>query len=197
MKTNYVKEAVVLVAGLLLGVLLAHVLAPKPAAAPLGGNVVNTANQYVAGTCLGSLPVCENWAGGKIEAKSNQASWRNTTGGVVYVDLAELATDGTASSSFKLYVGTSTAATIASDFTAPFASLINGVILATSTIATTTTNYDVAAQTPHSIRVADGVYVNFQLQEKDSNACGVAGTCETATSSNRGFNLQWRLQYHN
>lgn len=171
-----------------------------PQAPTPGGvvNVVNGGSTFTNGADFGGpAPVTMNWAGDKIRAKSNQAFWRNTTGMTQYVDLAEFSTDGTASSTYKVYAGTTTSATALNDFSAPaLPALINGFLLATSSLATTTSNINYA-RASSVVQVPDGKYVYFQFQAVDDRNCPATKLCETATSTNRGFNGQWRLRYHN
>jgi hypothetical protein len=175
-----------------------------PAPAPVGGDVRNPGDSSPQGIQLGDLPVTVNWASGKIAAKSNTATWINTTGKVAYVDLLNLSTDGTASTTYTFYAyATTTAVRTLYDFVPPAEvtsaagltrMLINGTILGTSTIATSTSNFD-GSTFPRVIRVPAGSRVNILLTQRYTTPCtGVQ--CETATSSNRGFNIQWRLRYH-
>lgn len=135
--------------------------------------------------------------GGIIGPGANQASWRNTLGRTVYVNPAQVAvgfTSGTASSSLLYYVSTSSAATLTSDFAHPGGSVwgIDGASIATSTpgpslIMGTTTSSGAG------IPVADGAYLNVQIQSKNGGTCNGAA-CETATSTNRGItNFFWRF----
>lgn len=195
MKTNYVKEAVVVVVGLLLGVLLSHVLTPHQG---LGGVVSTTGPEFPGGFTQGGF--ANNWGGGKIEAKTNTATWRGVPGQTAYVDYVETSTDGTASSSYKIYaVATTSAIRTLYDFVAPTSTegkmAINNFVIATSSIATTTTAFD-KAPAGKTIRVPDGYQLNFYLVNADSGCAAQAGFCEAATSSNRGFNVQWRVHYH-
>lgn len=192
MKKIIISIAVVLVAGLLaLGFIRADQSNVPSQAQSLEGDVMNTPTENPNGESLGGI--FENMAGGTIGAGRNQASFRNTYGKPIYVYLADVSTTGTASSSFTLYVATSSTATIADNFTAPFSSIINGFLLATSSVATTTSNYD-TPKNSRVVKVNSGQYVVFQLQSTFD--CVSNGLCETATSTNRGFNLVWRAKFH-
>lgn len=135
-----------------------------------------------------------------IPAGSNQASWRNRTGRIVYVNPEDtfIGYDtGTASTSLAFYVATSSASTISTDFAHPGGSIfgVNGAISATSTIGPTmysgtTTNSGL------NIPVPDGAYLVFQVQQ--TYGCKAIGGCETATSTSRGistFRGWFRGQY--
>jgi hypothetical protein len=157
-----------------------------------GGNVTQQQDFYTNGVGIGPGYVMFSRSG-TIALGSNQASWRNTTGRTVYVDLAFLATSGVASSSYKFYVATSTSATISSDFTAPYSSLVNGFTIATSSVATTTSSIESHLSGSAVVPVASGQYVNIQVQAANGAVCnGVI--CETATSTNRGFTVAWYLR---
>lgn len=168
----------------------------------------NVASGAGAGIDFGPLPVNVNWYGGKIGPKANTAFYHNVSGGPQYVDYAEISTDNIASSSFKIYgFSTTTAPRTLYDFVAPAQGatttlLINGFTFATTTTATTTTSDDSkgggGSFSGSTAFVPNNGYFIFQLQ-----SLGIAcvsqpnGTCDSATSTNRGFNLQWRVQVHN
>lgn len=173
--------------------------------APTGGNVLNSPDGFINGAEFGTLPVTVNYAGGKISAKTNVAFWKNTTATTQYVDYAAVATDGTASSTFRIYAyATSTAPRTLYDFVAPAQAnanstqlLINNFLFATTSAATTTTNFD-KALAGKTVAVPVGSYVIIQMLNQDTGCASQgSGVCETATSSRRGFNLQWRLRFHN
>ncbi len=177
--------------------------APAPQPLSTGAVVNNSGSQFTNGASFGNgqggVGVSVNWAGDKIYPKSNQASWYNNTGMTQYVDLTEVSTDGTASSTFKLYaIATSSALNVIYDFFTPTGGLmaIDGFSFATSTTATTTSSIE-KARNGKVIRVPDGWRINFYLQAVDNRTCPTTGLCETATSTNRGFNMFWRLRYHN
>lgn len=172
------------------------------------GSVRIDTDQFVNGLSIGSPATFENWVRGTIPAGSNQASWRNNVGGAeVIVDRVILRTTGTASSTFRLISGTSTAATIA-DFTAPAFTNTAFIVFpfATSSTATTTNNFEGsgADQAAYggigAVSVADGGFVNFALLQglsgTPSPGClSVGSVCESATSTNRGFNVDYYLHY--
>lgn len=167
---------------------------------PKVGDVVNNSNyNFTQGVNLGNRPVNFNVDGNKIPAKSSNAFWRNTTGMTQYVT-AEISTDGQAQSTYNIYaVATSSAPRTLYDFIAPLATsttLINNFALATSSIATTTSSYQKAFAGP-VVQVPDGWYVNFYLRSGSACIVDLASGCFTATSTSRGFNLNWRIFSHN
>lgn len=185
-----------------------HATTPVSDSSLGAGNISTVGPVMPNGLILGGIG--ENWASGQIGKGANQASFRNTTGGPIIIDLTEVqsvATTSTAqyitaSSTYKIYVATSTASTIASDFVAPpYATVIAGYKIATTTgatqgAATTTTQFDSRSGTSVSFVLADRAYLNFQIQAADNYTCAQAGQCATATSSQRGFNLNWKVHYH-
>lgn len=126
----------------------------------------------------------------------NQASWVNNLGKTVYVDPYGTSLSyesGTASSSWLVYVGTSTAASATyTDYArpAPTALLVDGALIATSSPATQT-RIGTTTTAGTGFAVAPGERVIFNIQERF--ACKTIGTCETATSSNRGVNTFYGL----
>lgn len=187
-----------------LGVLLAVVLSlcslffsPQQAAVVVG-DILPPNPIAPAGLNLGqNIGVKINAKGGTIGRGVNQGFWRNETGGNVVVDYAEMQTTGIASSSMIFSAGTSTAATITDNFSAPFSTLIDQYLVATSAPAkvinselSTTTN------SQGSIIVGPGVYVNFLVRSRGVNCPTTGGACESATSTSRGFNVNWALFYH-
>lgn len=193
-------SVVALVVGLF-GLFLPRVSPQAPA--PQGVvDVRNSGSTFTTGADFGGpTPVTVNYAGDKFYPRQNQASWRNTTGQTQYVDLAEISTDGTASSTYKFYAyATTSPARTIFDWVAPTSAnrmLINGQQIATSSVATTTSSESIQNAALGVIQVPDGSYVNLLFTAVDNNLCAAAKRCETATSTNRGFNAYWRLRYHN
>ena len=168
----------------------------------VAGDTRNTPDQYTNGVAFGTLPVTVTWAGGKISAGENTAYWYNNTGKVQYVDYLEASPDGTASSTYKIFAySTSTAYATLYDITATPANnattriAISGFNYATSSTATSTSNLDLSVA-GKVLRVADGGRVQFLLRGVDSGCASQGGACETATSTNRGFNVPWRIRIH-
>lgn len=168
-----------------------------------GGNVTSQVDVYTNGVGIG--PEYATFSrSGTIGAGANQGSWCNLSsspglGRTAYIDLATITTSGTASSSFKFYIATSTTARISNDFTAPFGSLINGFTIATSSPATTTSSIEQKRSGFAVIPVTVGQCVVTQMQASNGSVCAsVGGLCESATSTNRGFNIDWYLRgYYN
>lgn len=201
MKKYIIGGVVILVVGLLLVIGLGGQKPQSPQPAFVGDDNLNSTRNFNTPICHANGNVCEDWAGDKIYAKTNQAYWKNTTGKTQYVDQLDVSTDGVASSTFNIWaVATSSALANAYDFTAPLATsttLINNFSFSTTSVATTTSSLD-KAPTGRVIAVPDGSQVNIYLRSADGPTCNPQGVkCETATSTNRGFNLFWRLHYHN
>ncbi len=189
--------------------------------APLAGQYNNSAANFPDGINLtksvGYRGATEYQEGGVIGAGENQARWYNDTGKDAYVSVFVkpiATTTGTtnspiASSTMQIIAGTSTASTIA-NYTAPSTVTTASLLywkLATSTVAGTlnsssTNSFSAIGNTaPNSIvRVAAGTYLNIAILAQASVDTDQLGTpsatcgnlnCETATSTNRGFNLLW------
>lgn len=162
------------------------------------GNTINPNPEgYPAGIAFGKLNSL--WLSDqlKLVAGRNQMSWKNTTGSTVLIQLAHASQTGTASSTYKIYVGTSTAATATDSFlpaTAPFWSqLIDGFSVSTGTPAGVWADNIVNHKTgfPAEVQVTAGQYL---LLVADS-FCTANGPCETATSSTRGWTLTLPFRY--
>lgn len=191
--------SVVVAAIVSLGV--SFIVAPKQTTQVVGavsGNVQSVTWTFLNGISLDGL-TSHIESSGTIPAGANQGFWTNKTGRTVYVDYADLAFQGVASSSVRVSVATSTTSSIANNFAAPFGSLIDNQLLATSTpLAAAIINSDIGAGTngKGTIVVLPGVSVVFFFRQDDIRACNGA-TCETATSTNRGFStVQWFMQGH-
>lgn len=135
---------------------------------------------------------------GTIGLGANQGSWCNSgvlsVGKTAYVDFASITTSATASSTMKVYVATSTSGTIANDFGAPFGTLINNFAIATSSLATTTSSHDYRRAGFGVIAVPVGTCVVTQIQAASASCPTTGGACESATSTNRGFTVDWLLK---
>lgn len=197
-------------AGLVLAILILAVggflaLNKSNGAVDLGGNsagpTFNAGANFPAGFTLGIGSKYLNRAVIQIPKGRNQIAWKNTYGRTVYVNLGDAEMAGVASTTFKLYVGTSSTATVTDTFngTAPFSALfINGATIATSSgsgnvVADNVNSH--AAGSPAAI----AVMANQYLLMVASAPCSVVGVgCETATSSNRGWttiNLPFLFTY--
>lgn len=168
----------------------------------LGGDTINTPTNFIAGLNLGPAnnQVHLNEISINIGAKTNSGYWKNTSGATRYVDLTDITTSGTASSSYLFYAyASSTLPGITYDFTNNVTATantwvnINGIGLATSTVATTTSSFDTTAPN-RTVPVASGAYYIVLMKQRFS-VC-TSGTCETATSTNRGFNVHAITQIH-
>lgn len=158
-------------------------------------------NQVVFENGLQEGSVLETWEYRTAKNGTNQASVRNLSGRDRFVTLARVSViaDGagtiTASSSYLIYVATSSSATISDDFSQPANTffLINGPLIATSsnknTFTSTTTDTGFG-----TLLWPDGEYIVMQLQEEFG--CTSNGSCETATSSDRGFDLEFAFKWH-
>lgn len=149
------------------------------------------------------------WFSGTLDPQANEeVIFRNTLGKDVYVDYAEInvITGETASSTTKIFAFATTSSSIAT--WADFGTLaegkraiIHGVAIATSTTATTTSSvYAASAGLGNgAVLVPNDSYFHIFLQQ-DTAGCSIAGAaagaCETATSSSRGFDPQFKVRIH-
>lgn len=205
MKTNTQKIGLgLLVVGALLGVsaFFGFSLGGHGAAAPatqqsFGSTVVPNAQWFTGCVAYGNLSRLHCSDTISLGAGQNQVAWTNNTGQTISVQDAEVNTTGTASSTVKFYVGTSTKATVADSFnpaTAPFWSqIIDAFSLATGTpsglwadnIANHKTSF------PGTVNVAAGQSILFVAD----SFCLTTGACETATSTNRGWTSMLNFEY--
>lgn len=137
-----------------------------------------------------------------IPAGARSGFWTNKTGRTVYVPRIDASLVGTtsaatvtASSTFALYAyGSTTAPGSTYDYTAPKSSdkmLINNFSFATSSTATTTSSLD-KALAGKVVQIPDGQSVFLLLVAPTAN-CTFGGACEPATSTQRGFNVDAKL----
>ncbi len=148
------------------------------------------------------------WVSGKIPPGSNYVKvYTNTSGRDVYADAGsiDIVTGETASSTVDLamFASTTSAIPATQDFTALAEgkrALIQGVAVATSSTATSTNSTLAAVQGKGAGRIVipnnSSLYVYMQ---QNTTRCSIAGAvsgaaCETATSSNRGFNPVYQLR---
>lgn len=179
------------------------------------GSIRQTQDTFANG--IGFSGGVENVIGGTIGTSDNQDSWKNTTGKDVYftygvaipIATSSSPTGPLASSTMRVLMGTSTAATI-SDYANP-STQSTGVfmtwVVATSTgsrslIASSTATFGGLgnAGTKNVVRVAQNEYFNVAIIASGSGApsatvCVVGGVCESATSTQRGYNLRWFAKY--
>lgn len=196
-----------LVVGFIIGALSARV-GEQATDDNTGGLYHPNREVFEEGIVLG-LDIAEQYVYGKMDAGENEFAWQNRTGRTVYFDLAEMSLVAnsagilSASSSMRTYAATSTTATIADDYSRPSALhfLIDGGLIATGTpqhtISATSTDSGVG-----SLWVNNNEFLVFTIQ----NASGAGGvspnpacdgsTCENATSTNRGFDVEVQARYH-
>ncbi len=186
--------------GLVVALILSYAAYSKPATVvvkevPVAGDISINNQDFPNGIKNGSQNTM--WETVSIGPGVNKAFWKNTNGRAVILDYAEMITSGVASSTYKFYVATSTG-TYTTDYTAPLPStglLIQGASVATSSVAKVVTSAaSSTGATAGAIRVLDGEYLMFTFQQPGP-ACNGA-TCETSTSTNRGFNVTGNLKYH-
>lgn len=189
---------VLVLLALALGVFFGHGSA-TPADQTGGASAMNEVKEYfVNGLQLGGEN--ENWIPThSIGAGDNNDCWQNTTGRTVYADLATFTTDGTASTTFTIDIATSTTCAI-SDYTSPFSELIDSYQLSTSTVAKTINSIkNGGTNGTNVVAVPDDTYVSVLISAGEPAQVGAptcdGSVCETATSTNRGFNAKWRLHY--
>lgn len=152
--------------------------------------------------------VSELWKTVAIGAGTSTAYYKNTTPGRVTVDFLAMQSTGTASSSYKIYAFATTTTNPPTQhlYTNPTAtwnrSLLAGILIATSTAATSTNSVKLANYTNTNSAGTIDLEVGESLQFFLLNSSGVANvplptcngdSCEAATSTNRGFNLNFQL----
>lgn len=143
-----------------------------------------------------------------MPAQANEvAIYTNRSGHDVFIlnASADIRTGSTASSTSKVSVFATTSSATAVPVWADFGTLAEGkramiqaVGIATSSTATTTNSVLAAVQAKGvgSVLVPHGSTV-FGFLQQDTTGCSIAGAaagvCETATSTNRGFNPWFRI----
>lgn len=161
----------------------------------LGDQVQNDVFWFTNGAKFGTNADAINWVRMQMGVGTNQISWLNNTGNTVFIpsSLAKVSTNGTASTTYAITMGTSTAATVTDAQTAPvYGSMIDGALIATSTVFTTVSNIQnstlVGTKEQGYIRVPAGQHVIAVMENpyKVPGTC-TGATCENATSTNRGF----------
>ncbi len=169
---------------------------PAPATQQVGGtassHVENQAWLFSNGIAMGPQSLYPNVNSEdaiQVGIGSNQASWINTRATTAYVDLGWLILNGTASSTVKVSVGTSTTATITDSFNPAVAPMwsqfIDACQIATSTVSgvwcDNVSNHK--SSYPAVIAVPPGQRLNIVV----ASFCKADGACNTATSTNRGW----------
>lgn len=201
--SNQFKYGLIAVALLVVGIIGGWYFTATTPAHLAGSTVEINPYQYAGGLAWGPDDLLHLEAKFTIPQGSDQAYWQNTTGGDVVIDEQELSMGGTASSTFKAYVSTSTTATVKNGYTttAPWSQSVNGWTVATGTTAqigasTAFLTDNIAA---HNASYAAKLQVppNYYVVVSAESACNVVGGCETATSTNRGWTtLTDTIWYH-
>lgn len=143
---------------------------------------------------------------GSMVAGTSTDFWVNNLDATVWVQDLTVATDGTASSTFKISAEASSSPTDLIE-TMVLAtpvwnnSIIGQYVIATSSTATSTSHlWDVGVNNKrHPVPIKIGERLNLHLQNAGGTAtftavqtnCGSSDVCENATSTNRGFNVVW------
>lgn len=134
-----------------------------------------------------------------LSTGQNQASFQNTTGSNIKIMTGQLETSGTASTTMWFNVGTSTTASVSDVFTpgttAPmWSQFISSFSLATGTVTGLWADNVVNHKTnyPAEILVTPGQY--FILTA--NTYCTTVGSCETATSTNRGWTAKLIFRFY-
>ena len=183
-----------------------RIVVEKEVNAGAGGSVVTNPEEHVNGITIGD--VFEKWEKGRIEPGTTTSAWRNQTGGEVILDFVEVISSAVSSSTLYGDVGTSTNSAVlrgSSDYgVSGGANILGNLEFATNTRRV----YNNGDETNKSFRsatssliLADGDYVVFRLFEPatvEVPTCINGGNfrlCENASSTNRGFNLEWQLHY--
>lgn len=153
----------------------------------------------------------EKWESSVLPQGTNQvALFTNRTGrdAFVFLGSVDILSGQTASSTYKVSIFSTTTSSVpsTSDYDALAgntgkASLINGVLIATSSTATTTSSvYASQAQKGNGfIVVPNGSTVFGYIQQNTAAVTGcyaATGVCEVATSTNRGFNPVFNIKYY-
>ena len=174
-----------------------------PVAGELRGTTLTTtgASTLTLELTLGSTTI--QYIGGALASGSDQTCYSNATGGDIYVDdvLFGIPSAGTASSSYKGSVFATTTSTIndSMDFgtlSATSSGLIVNHVFATSTTATTTSSSysETNSEGNEAILVRTTENVCVYLQADHDVGCTDA-LCESATSTNRGFDPFFEFRY--
>jgi len=207
---NTIKKVLIGAGVIWLLVLTGLVASPslRGSAVKLGAQVQQESFWFVNGEQQGPNGELLNWTPTfTMGIGSNQAAWQNTTGSTVYVSSVQsncLMTVGasttvtTASTSMYLWMGTSTTATVTNPpvGTQPLlGSVFDKVLIATSSavgvIHDGITNSALSGSNEQGmVPVANGQYLLAVMMPVNAAPIG-----ETATSTNRGFNLQCQSPY--
>lgn len=147
-----------------------------------------------------------------ILVATTSASFRNLTGGDIFVYYVGFDSTGTASSTFELNVGTSTIDGIdptkgPGGVNNVTDGILDRFLISTGTPPFFTDNYGhspLINSGSTTVRVKNLEYVVASIASTTNydnvspcprNAASVTGSCESATSTNRGFNINGYLKY--
>ncbi len=188
----------VAVLALVLGI-SAHTHAPSPTRLSGGDPVEPIAVNFVNG--LSNSQVFDQAVQFSMASGTNQVSWKNQTGRLIYVDDYRAWTTAVASTSMIYSVGTSTTATVTDATPASNAPLFGGLIdrftLATSTpIIVINSGQDKGTLGRSVIAVQPGQYLVSIFESTWPSFVCNGNSCEAATSTNRGFNIGGYFHYH-
>lgn len=171
----------------------------------LGAQIQNEAFWFNNGIQQGQNGIGVNYGPTVIIGPGqNQGAWKNNTGKTVYVstnDTNIITTNASstivASTSMYLWVGTSTTATVADNSAPIYGSVLDRVLLATSSPVGTV--HDGILNSAFSgsneqgtVAVPNGAYLITVMESVNGLPVG-----EAATSTNRGFNLAEVFSYWN
>lgn len=188
------KQVLSYVALLALVVLVAGFTARTITTGKLGGGdiVEQYPSYFVNGINIGQG--YENSIDLTMATGTNQAYWKNNTNNTVYVWRFIGTQTGTASSTLVVNVGTSTTATVtdsATPLTTP--QLIDTYTIATSTTGRTFNSWKNAGTNgQYVIPVLPNNYLIATLENPYRQDCSTTTNCESATSTNRGYNLSFQ-----
>ena len=134
-------------------------------------------------------------SGTMIEADGEfQTSFQNSTGKDLFIELAYVYVDGTASSSYVLDIATSSAATLTYNSN-PVSKIVDSATIATGTVDKVFDSIkDAGTNGENVVVVQPDDYVNFMISSKDwinGNCDNTSVACENASSTKRGVGLEW------
>lgn len=202
---------------------IAYVVAPQAVSSTLGtsaSNVQQTLWQFTKGMIeepasrTGKGPSAVFTQSGTLLAGQNIDYWTNKTGRTVLIDYGDViqtlaagmtSSTGYASSTMRISMFATTTLSNINPYIAPKVStstmsnfLIDNARMATGTPPNYIWNADVNGGTnaTGTIAVPDGSSVVIFLQQGDYEPGCTGSVCEPATSTNRGFNLNWFLSGH-
>ena len=140
--------------------------------------------------------VCEMTVHGTIAIGEYQKSFLNNTGRTIFVDYVEAYANGTASSTLTFDVASSSTATLTYN-ASPFSELIDSYSISTSTAYKLINSIKNAGTNGiNAIAVDPEEYVVFFLQDPYQSGSCTGATCENATSTARGYTIDYKARYH-